>query len=32
MCARGVDVCTRRRLAADYVLKDKDVAGIMTSK
>jgi len=30
MC--GVDVRTRRRLAADYVLKDKDVVEIMTSK
>jgi len=28
----GVDVRTRRRLAADYVLKDKDVVEIMTSK
>jgi hypothetical protein len=28
----GVDVRTKRRLAADYVLKDKDVVEIMTSK
>jgi len=28
----GVDVRTRRRLASDYVLKDKDVIEIMTSK
>ena len=30
MC--GVDVRTKRRLAADYVMKDKDVVEIMTSK
>lgn len=30
MC--GVDVRTKRRLAADYVMKDKDVVEIMTAK
>ncbi|MFH1623509.1 MAG: TGS domain-containing protein, partial [Candidatus Aenigmatarchaeota archaeon] len=28
----GVDVRTRRRLASDYALKDRDVVEIMTSK